>query len=125
MANYRKVIAVCGVWLYEEKEYSFITELNKACKEKGYVVMAFNFSLDTLDAGEDLFRERKLMDLMQHLDCAAVIIMGETIKSDRMLDHIKKTVKQMNAPAFSAGAFRCVLIGFFCFLCYNSNEEIV
>ncbi len=101
MADYRKVIAVCGVWLYEEKEYSFITELNRACKEKGYVVMAFNFSLDTLDAEGDLFRERKLMDLLLHLDCAAVIIMGETIKNEMMLDLIKKTVKQMNVPAFS------------------------
>lgn len=101
MGNYRKVIAVCGVWLYEEKEYSFISELNRLCKDRGYVVMAFNFSIDTLDVNEDLMRERKLMDLMCHLNCAAVIIMGETIKNDMMIDFIMKTVAKMKVPAFA------------------------
>ncbi|MCR4993436.1 MAG: GGDEF domain-containing protein [Lachnospiraceae bacterium] len=101
MANYRKVIAVCGVWLSEEKEYGFISELNRICKEKGYVAVAFNFSMDSLEVEEDIIREKKLMELMEHFDCAAVIVLGETIKSDIMIDYIRKTVERMKVPAFS------------------------
>ena len=101
MGNYRKVIALCGVWLYEEKEYNFIKELNKVCSEKGYVVMAFNFSIETMNIDDDAMREKKLLELMEHLDCAAVIIMGESIKGDRMLDYIKRTVDHMNVPTFA------------------------
>ena len=101
MGEYRKVIAVCGVWLSEEKEYSFITELNRICKDRGYVVVAFNFSVDSLDVTEDLMQERKLMELMGYINCEAVIILGETIKNDTMIDYILKTVSYMKVPAFS------------------------
>ncbi|MBR4344747.1 MAG: GGDEF domain-containing protein [Lachnospiraceae bacterium] len=101
MSDYRKIIAVCGVWLYEEKEYGFIKELNKMCSEKGYVVMAFNFSIDTMTLEDDIIREKKLLELMSYLDCSAVIIMGETIKSERMFDCIKKNIKSMNVPTFT------------------------
>ena len=108
MADYRKVIAVCGVWLYEEKEYSFINELNNLCRDLGYVVMAFNFSIDTMNLDDDIIREKKLLELMSYLDCAAVIVMGETIKSDRMYDCIRKTVKSMHVPSF---ALECQIEG--------------
>ena len=74
MSDYRKVIAVCGVWLSEEKEYNFISELNRICRDRGYVVIAFNFSVDSLDVEEDIMQEKKLMELMAHMDLAAVII---------------------------------------------------
>ena len=101
MNDYRKVIAICGTWLYEEKEYGFVSELNQICKEMGYVPVAFNFSIDSLNIVDDVMSEIKLMDLMGHLKCDAVIIMGETIKSERMLDCIMKTVKKMHVPVFA------------------------
>lgn len=101
MSDYRKVIAICGTWLYEEKEYGFVSELNQICKELGYVTVAFNISIDSLNIVDDVMSEKKLMDLMGHLKCNAVIIMGETIKSERMLDCIMKTVKPMNIPVFA------------------------
>ena len=101
MSDYRKVIAVCGVWLSEEKEYNFISELNRICHDRGYVVIAFNFSVDSLDVEEDIMQEKKLMELMGHMDLAAVIILGETIKNDMMIDFIMKTVNYKKVPAFS------------------------
>ena len=101
MSDYRKVIAVCGVWLSEEKEYNFISELNRICRDRGYVVIAFNFSVDSLDVEEDIMQEKKLMELMGHMDLAAVIILGETIKNDMMIDFIMKTVNYKKVPAFS------------------------
>lgn len=101
MSDYRKAIAVCGTWLYEEKEYGFLSELNRMCREKGYIPVIFNFSIDSMNIVNDIIREKKLMDLMGHLNCEAVIIMGETIKSERMLDCILKTVRTMNVPVFA------------------------
>ena len=101
MGDYRKVIAICGTWLYEEKEYGFVSELNRMCRKKGYIPFAFNFSIDSMNIVDDVIRENKLMDLMGNLNCAAVIIMGETIKSERMLDSILKTVTAMQVPVFA------------------------
>ena len=101
MGDYRKVIAVCGVWLSEEKEYNFISELNRISRDRGYVVVAFNFSVDSLDVEEDIMQEKKLMELMGHMQLAAVIILGETIKNNMMIDFIMKTVNYKKVPAFS------------------------
>ena len=101
MSEYRKVIAICGTWLYEEKEYAFVSELIRMCKEKGYITVAFNFSIDSMNLVNDSICEKKLLDLMGHLKCDAVIIMGETIKSERMLDNILKIVNEMNVPIFA------------------------
>lgn len=101
MAEYKRVIAVCGSCLSEEKEYSFLKELNKVCKQKGYVAVAFNFSVDGFDVDDDIMREKKLIELMGHLNCVAVIVLGETIKNDIMMEFIRKTVSYMNVPVFS------------------------
>ena len=101
MSDYRKVIAICGTWLYEEKEYGFVSELIRMCKEKGYITVAFNFSIDSMNLANDVICEKKLMDLMKYLKCDAIIIMGETIKSERMLDNILKTVQDMEVPVFA------------------------
>lgn len=101
MSEYRKVIAICGTWLYEEKEYAFVTELIRKCKEKGYITVAINLSMDSMNLVNDSISETKLLDLMGYLKCDAVIIMGETIKTERMLDNIIKTVKKMHVPVFA------------------------
>lgn len=101
MGRVRKAIAICGTWLYEEKEFHFVSELNKICREKGYVPIAFNFSVDAINAMNDEILEEKLMELMGYLKCEAVIIMGETVKSERMQDSIMKTVRRMHVPVFA------------------------
>ena len=101
MSEYRKVIAICGTWLYEEKEFGFVTELIRKCREKGYITVAFNFSIDSMNLSNDVICEKKSMDLMSFLKCDAVIIMGETIKSERMMDNILKTVQGMKVPVFA------------------------
>jgi len=100
MADYKKVIAVCGVWLYEEKEYSFIKLLSEIAKKYGYAIMVFNFTVDVFDLQDDIMREKKLIELLAHLKCDAVVVMGETVKDDVMLGYISKTIKDMDVPAF-------------------------
>ena len=101
MDGYRKVIAVCGVWLYEEKEYSFIAELNRMCKKMGYVAVAFNFSIDSMTLEDDVLPEKRLLHLLEYFECNAVIIMGETIKGASMYQSIKNTINKKKVPVFS------------------------
>ena len=75
MSNQREVIAVCGCWLYEEKENAFISELVTQCKEQDYVVAAFNFSADPMEGVAEISRETRLLDIIEETECVAVVIM--------------------------------------------------
>ena len=85
MNTHRKIIAVCGCWLYDDKQYSFLTELNKACSERGYMVAAFNLSIDHLQGEMTVGNELHLMELLKDMPCAAT---EEFLKQDPLPDAI-------------------------------------
>ncbi|MBR4514270.1 MAG: diguanylate cyclase [Lachnospiraceae bacterium] len=101
MSNQREVIAVCGCWLYEEKENAFISELVTQCKEQDYVVAAFNFSADPMEGVAEISRETRLLDIIEETECAAVVIMGETISSIPMLHQVSERMQKKGIPVFS------------------------
>ena len=101
MSDKREVIAVCGCWLYEEKENAFISELVSKCRESDYIVAAFNFSADPMEGTAEISREIRLLELLEATECAAVVIMGETIESLPMLRVVSETVLKKGVPLFS------------------------
>ena len=79
MKDTRGIIAVCGCQLFEEKEYAFISELSRQCEGGDYMVAAFNFAANSMADMDEIGKEMRLVQLMEKIECAAVIILGETI----------------------------------------------
>ena len=101
MDNHRKIIAVCGCWLYEDKEYSFLSELNNTCKGSDYLVAALNFSIDATQGEIKLGNELKLLDLIDSMPCVALVIMAELITSMPILESIRDAGIRKGIPVFS------------------------
>nr|MCR5331964.1 hypothetical protein [Lachnospiraceae bacterium] len=74
MGQIKKIIGVCGAQLYEEKEFSFISRLNTACREQGYAVVVFNLSLNPLKNIDEIMNEQPLIDMIRKFDCSSLII---------------------------------------------------
>ena len=101
MKQRKKVIAVCGAQVYEEKEFSFISRLNRTCREKGYAVIIFNLSTDPLKHDDEIMNEKSLVEMIPKFPIDALIILGETIKAPRMRELIKSSAEDMNIPIFA------------------------
>lgn len=101
MSDKREIIAIVGCRIYEEKEYAFITELLKQCKGSDYMVAAFNMSVDPMSTMDEYRNEMRLIGLLEKLDCAAVVILGETINDDTMRELLGKAMTKKGVPVFS------------------------
>ncbi|MCR5685693.1 MAG: GGDEF domain-containing protein [Lachnospiraceae bacterium] len=101
MGQRKKIIAVCGAQVYEEKEYSFISRLNQFCRGKGYAVMIFNLSTDPLKHDDEIMNEKSLVEMISKFPIDALVILGETIKTPRMRELIKASADGMNIPVFA------------------------
>ena len=101
MSDTREIIAIIGCRVYEEKEYAFITELLRQCEGSDYMVAAFNMSVDPMSTMDEFQYEMRLVGLMEKLDCAAVVILGETINDDTMRDIVCRTMLKKGVPVFS------------------------
>ena len=101
MSEKREVIAVCGCWLYEEKENAFISELVDQCRNSGYVVAAYNFSADPMEGIAEISKENRLIEMLEELECTAVVIMCETIENLPMLNVISSAMLKKGVPVFA------------------------
>ena len=101
MKDTRGIIAVCGCQLFEEKEYAFISELSRQCEGGDYMVAAFNFAANSMADMDEIGKEMRLVQLMEKTECAAVIILGETINDDTMRETIGRNMVKKGVPVFS------------------------
>lgn len=113
MKTHRKIIAVCGCWLYEDKQYSFLSELNKACRGSDYIIAAFNLSIDQLQGEMTVGNELHLIELLKDMPCASLIILAELITSNPVLSAIRDAASGQGIPVFSLERHvdKCVNIG--------------
>ncbi|MBO4415372.1 MAG: GGDEF domain-containing protein [Lachnospiraceae bacterium] len=96
-----KVIAVCGSLLFEEKEFSFILRLKRACEKRGYVVIALNLSTDPLKHDGDVVNEKPLIEMIRKFPISALIILAETVKTHSMREYIKSITEGLDIPVFA------------------------
>ncbi|MCR5203072.1 MAG: GGDEF domain-containing protein [Lachnospiraceae bacterium] len=97
----RKVIAVCGTWLYEESKVKLLSELTKKAREKGYVVVAMSFTTESLEDNKEVKGELKFVDILNSLDLAGVLIHSESLKNKTLISALKNAVIKRNIPCFS------------------------
>jgi len=98
--NRRKLIVVCGVWDDSDNYSLFLRALqSKACGRE-YVLASFTFSASnsgTLQADLEL----EFADLLKRMDIAAVIIFGEMIKTEEVIDRLVQIGHEKDIPVIT------------------------
>ena len=85
MISQKKLIAFMGGMIDEEKNSNFIREMEKECRDNGYIMLVFGFS-DTSSWNQERNNcEMKLIEIVSHLDLTAIIMQLELIKSDYLV----------------------------------------
>lgn len=97
----KKLIAVFGSALHNEKQYSFLIELEKMCEEQGYFILAFSFSGENMHSGQGLESELTLLRLIQDIPLAAIIMLRESLTSEMLVGAIKERAAKDQTPLFS------------------------
>ena len=98
MTSQQKLIAFMGGMIDEEKNSNFIREMEKECRENGYIMLVFGFS-DTSSWNQERNNcEMKLIEIVSHLNLTAIIMQLEFIKSDYLVEAIKALGKKKNIP---------------------------
>jgi len=98
MKSQKKLIAFMGGMIDEEKNSNFIREMERECRENGYIMLAFGFSEMTLWNQDKNNCEMKLIEIVSHLDLTAIIMQLEFIKSEYLIEAIKALGKKKNIP---------------------------
>ncbi|MDO4805117.1 MAG: GGDEF domain-containing protein, partial [Lachnospiraceae bacterium] len=88
MGKARKLIAFFGGMLDEEKNSSFIHEIEKECLKQGYLMLAFGFSETTNQNQDQNNSDLKLIEIAGQLDLCAIIMHLEYLKNDYLIDEI-------------------------------------
>ncbi|MBQ8032128.1 MAG: LacI family DNA-binding transcriptional regulator, partial [Butyrivibrio sp.] len=101
MKNQKKLIAFMGGMIDEEKNSNFIREMERECRENGYIMLAFGFSEMTLWNQDKNNCEMKLIEIVSHLDLTAIIMQLEFIKSEYLIEAIKALGKKKNIPVIA------------------------
>ncbi|SCY20121.1 diguanylate cyclase (GGDEF) domain-containing protein [Lachnospiraceae bacterium XBB2008] len=102
MSNLSKpVIAVFGSALHSEKEFRFISTLERACEERDFFVLAFSFSGESMMTGQGLEAEFTLINLIRDIPLDGIVIMRESLTSLMLVDEILKLAKKRDIPVFS------------------------
>lgn len=98
MTSQKKLIAFMGGMIDEEKNSNFIREMEKECRDNGYIMLVFGFS-DTSSWNQERNNcEMKLIEIVSHLNLTAIIMQLEFIKSDYLIEAIKALGKKKNIP---------------------------
>ena len=98
MSNSKKLIAFMGGMIDEEKNCTFIHEMEKECAENGYLMLVFGFSETTFWDQNQNNCEMKLIDLAGRLDLKAIIMHLEFIKSDYLVEAIMELGRKKSVP---------------------------
>ncbi len=98
MSNQKKLIAFMGGMIDEDKNSNFIREMEKECRENGYLMLVFGFSETSFWNQDRNNCEIKLIDIAGQLDLCAIIMQLEFIKSDYLIEGIMALGRKKNIP---------------------------
>ena len=101
MDTAKKLIGICGVRLYERNVMPFIQVLKGESEKKGYRIISFSGSSDSLENTEEITGQYQLVELIRQVDISALVILSETIKNESVIQKLIDLGKEKNVPVFS------------------------
>jgi diguanylate cyclase (GGDEF)-like protein len=98
MTNSKKLIALMGAMIDEEKNSNLIREMEKECRKNGYFMLVFGFSETSFWSQDRNNNEMKLIEIASHLDLKAIIVHLEFIKNAYLVEAIRELANKMQIP---------------------------
>lgn len=96
----RKLIAVCGVWDDSDNYSLFMRSLLTEEINKEYVVASFTFAGDNPDPDQTEL-ELDFANLLSRMELAAIIIFGEMIKTQEVIDRLVSIGHEKDVPVIT------------------------
>lgn len=104
MRKPRKIIGVCGSYLFNQQPIQFINQLRKEGIKYGYCLTALSCGTDSEVDTEDTLGDYELIKLIQYLPLSGMVILSATIRNPSVVKCIYNKCKEKNIPVFSIDA---------------------
>lgn len=101
MGKNKRLIGIYGVQIYEQNVMPFIQILKRESEKNGYHLISFSGSTNNQNDTEEIIGQYELINLIQHVDICALIILTETIRNERIIRKLFEIGKKRNIPVFS------------------------
>lgn len=95
----RKTIAVCGVWEDADNLNLFLRAMLDSKITKDYLLECFTFGIANPDPDE-IATELRFADFVGNMDHAAIILFGEMLKTQELIDRLKSYGFNKKIPVF-------------------------
>lgn len=96
----KKLIGVCGAWLYEQNSVNFMKKLQQVGEKYGFFEVSFMFSSDSLVTNDEIMGGLKLVDLINSMDLDAIVIIAEELRNATLFTKISDYGLETGKPVF-------------------------
>lgn len=99
MRKSRKIIGICGSYLFNQQPLQFISHLREEGLAHGYCITAL--SCGSYENSTDYIGNSELIKLIRYIPFSGMVILTETIKDDKLLADIVRLCQEKQIPIFS------------------------
>jgi len=96
-----KVIALCATRLHAEMQSALLNSIYQNASQLGYNVIAINAFNDMYYGDRSSVGESKIFNIINYNSIDGIIVLGETIKNNRVLYNIISNAERHNIPLVS------------------------
>lgn len=101
MKKVRKIIGVCGSYLFNQQPIQFLKALHDEGIKYEYCLTALSCGTDSEEDNDDTKADYELVSLIRYLPLSGMIILAATIRNTSVLTHIMDVCAEKNIPVFS------------------------
>ena len=106
MDSVQKVIGVCLAQAHTSLKTELVSEMDRAARERGYGIVAFNSSLDYYWSQKGDHITACIYDLIRFDRLAALVILHDNIYDLQLMNYLVGSAKKQGIPVFYLGGTR-------------------
>ena len=106
MNTVQKTIGVCLAQAHTSLKTDLVGEMDRAAREHGYSIIAFNSSLDYYWSQKGDHITACIYDLIRFDTLSALVILHDNIYDLHLINYLVRSAKQQNLPVFYLGGIR-------------------
>lgn len=101
MFKNKKIIGVCGSYLFNQQPIQLINELRIQGIKHGYCIIALSLSTDTVEDTNETLGNHEFIEIIRHIPLCGMVLLSAAIKNTGLAEHVKNICQEENIPVFS------------------------